>query len=175
MRSLEVLAAWSILIGLVLAVWVGVVGPLRSSWAELEDRRTAADAAAARFNAALSSAQNGEVEQLPKDAILTNPSSAAASADLQQRLNRIFAAAGGERAASTVLPSEDDDAGTTLAVRLDGEAHLEQIAQTLLQLETSLPLTFVERLELRPVQTTEDTPSGQLLIRLTVSAPFQPG
>lgn len=141
-------AAMALLLAVAALLWAGVAAPLLARHGGVRERVSTIEDQIARFRATLV-AGSGATAPLPAGLVSSPVSLALASADLQQRVDGAMRSSGAERNASQPLDPTEAEGATILSVRIDGMFDAGSLAEFLYQIETDLPLMFVERLEIQ--------------------------
>lgn len=170
--TLPAVLAW-VLLGLgVLALWIGLIGPTRAHFAELENREVIALAQVENLERRLGT-RPVSIKRAPNDLTYRDLSAPLATAALLSYVSDAV-----ERADGTVqsvvgrLP-EDIENGFEVSVQIDAEMPLEALANFLLDLETIRPLSIITLLDVAgPRSQAEMDPevSAPLAVRLVVTS-----
>jgi len=83
---------------------------------------------------------------------ITKDTPALASADLQTLIKEIVTASGGELISTQVVPEQQEDQLTRIAVRIRMNGNTKVLRDVLHAVETSQPILWVDNLNLRPIR-----------------------
>lgn len=72
-----------------------------------------------------------------------------AATELQQQVSRAVQANGGSLASSQILPADDEQGFTRIAIRVQLTGDMETLQKTLYALETAQPMLFVDNVQVR--------------------------
>jgi len=150
------LVAILLLLTVIAAVYLHVVEPTIAAYAEVEDRLLESrkliqhfDRLAVREPVYASRLAAVENQDRAQGYYLAGDTDALAAAGLQDRLTQLIDANSGELRSMQSMPGTDEAGFRRIAVRVSVAATTEVLVRTLRDIETGLPVLFIDNLEIR--------------------------
>jgi general secretion pathway protein M len=173
------LLALGLLAGVVLAFYLGVVGPLvglageyGEAVSDLQFRLQRYRKIAAEKDGLLARLEQIKAEGKEDEHYLTRDTAALASADLQTLIKETVGKAGGELTSTQVIPERKEDRFTRVAVKVRMNGSTEVIREVLHDFESSTPFLFIQNLNVRPIRMPRNPASKQPAPALKLSVDF---
>jgi general secretion pathway protein M len=148
--------AFSILIGLVALVWLGLLRPLAETLMGTSEEREHSVKLLSAYRHAVESRPllEAQMETLKKQeatvpGIAVGSTSAVAAASLQSEIKRIIELNGGEIRSAQNLPSAVERGYEKILIRFDLSIAMKSLERLIYQLETHTPYLFIEHVDLR--------------------------
>jgi general secretion pathway protein M len=171
--------ALGLLGGILLALYLSVIGPLVSLAEEYDDtvgdlqfRLQRYRKIAAEKEGLLTRLEQIKTEGREDQSYLMRDTAALASADLQTLIKEAVSKAGGELTSTQVIPERKEERFTRIAVKVRMNGSTEVIREVLHSFESSTPFLFVQNLNVRPIRMPRSPASKQPQAPLKLSVDF---
>lgn len=150
------LLAVSLLLGLVVLGWAGIVHPLVERWQETQAQIEQTRDLLARYRAINAGREELEAqveylrhEVLPKSGAFAGDDPSIVAAELQSAASQMVKAGGGELLSIQIVRGEDEGKLTEVRVRVQFTASPEDVTRIFHDLESARPYLFLDELQIR--------------------------
>ena len=160
--------ALALLLGVVLLVCLGILGPILSVGSGYGERIDEQEFKLQKLRkiAAEKDYWLNRLEEIKKQGetegrLISRDTAALASADLQTRIKEAVNRAGGELISTQVIPEHKEEQFTRVAVKLRMTGSTQVLRDVLHSFESGHPILFVENLNIRPIRTVQPQMPGR--------------